>query len=248
MAFKRIVGVLAVRNSRLVKSYGYAAWRPAGGLRPALKNLDRWGADEILVLDISRRPGLDPAVLSEIKAARVSTPLAYGGGIRCPDHLTSLMELGCDRFVVETALFSEPDIVSRLADLVGCQALIGSLPVRLGAGGIERWSEDSWHPLGPDLPRLLDLPVSEYLVTAAEAEGNAGTFPPGLVSAFSEFPPGSIIWFGGLDASLAMECLGSPQTAAVAWGNPNHETELALPQWRTRIRAASMPVRPVRLT
>ena len=62
MAYKRLIAMVPVRNGQVVLSYGYARHRPAGRLDTVLKNLDRWGVDEITVMDIS--PGLqqDPGV------------------------------------------------------------------------------------------------------------------------------------------------------------------------------------------
>jgi cyclase len=246
MAFKRILGVLTVRDGRLVKSYGYERWRPAGGLVTALRNLDRWGADEIVVLDISRRAGLDSEILAEIKTARVSTPLAYGGGIRSAEDVHRLMAAGCDRFVLEHALFSTPELVHRLAELAGRQALIGSLPILTGENAPAIWRPETPLAWADWRKRLMLLPVSEYFVTAVKAEGNEGAFPEELPALFAGWPAGSVIWFGGLDISAAKACLSQPETVGVAWGNPLHEHELALPKLRRRL--GRQHLRAVRLS
>lgn len=246
-----MVGVVAVREGIVVKSYGYRAWRPCGHLVSALRNLDRWAADEIVVLDISRRPAPDAEVLDQIRRARISTPLAYGGGIRGTADLSRLMDAGCDRFVIETLLLEDPRAAERLAEVAGRQALIGSLPVVLDGEGRTR----VWRPGSDALPRLDGLApvlqesvVSEFLVTDVAAEGRAGSFDPGWPERLPWLPAGSAIWFGGLDAAAAARCLGHSSTAAVAFGNPLHETELALPALRRAVLAASVgTVRPARL-
>lgn len=244
MPFKRIIAVLAVRESQLVKSIGYARWRPAGGLVSALRNLDRWGADEIVVLDISRRGTLDPKVLDQIHAARVATPLAYGGGIRGTADVHRLMELGCDRFVVESLLFEKPEELERIAQLAGQQALIASLPIIETARGPSLWRPETTLSWEGNREHLLCLPVSEYFVTAVEAEGGVSTFPLSLTRSFADFPKDSVIWFGGLDPQLAKSCLALPQTVGVAWGNLLHERELALPLLRRRLlRSGPRPMR-----
>ena len=129
LAFKRLLGVITVKDGRVVKSYGYRFWRPAGGLGTALKNLDRWQVDEILVLDISGRVAPDPALVLEIKNSQIATPLTYGGGIHQPEHVDALLAAGCERFVLETMAWKCPERVARLADRVGAQALIASIPL-----------------------------------------------------------------------------------------------------------------------
>ena len=246
MAFKRIIGVLTVRDGRLVKSYGYERWRPAGGLVTALRNLDSWGTDEIVVLDISRRAGLDSEILAEIKNARVTTPLAYGGGIRSAEDVHRLMDAGCDRFVLEHALFSTPELVHRLAELAGRQALIGSLPILTGENAPAIWRPETPLAWADWRERLMLLPVSEYFVTAVKTEGSEGAFPAELPALFAGWPAGSVIWFGGLDIPAAKACLSRPETVGVAWGTPLHERELALPQLRRRL--GRQHLRAVRLS
>ena len=256
MAYKRIIGALTVKDGQLVKSYGYAAWRPAGSLITALKNLDRWAVDEIAVLDISRREALDPTVLKQIASAKVSTPIAYGGGIRSPADIHSLMELGCDRFVIESLIFRPGDTLNEIADITGRQALIASLPVMIGDQGISLWRPDAtngnrsrFEPVDSWREHLLSLPVSEFLITAVETEGHAGKFPQNLPHALRFLPDESVIWFGGLDTRTALACLKAPVTAAVAFGNPNHETELAMPSFRaTALSGANpSPLRTIRI-
>lgn len=249
-ASKRLLATLTVRHGRLVKSYGYAAWRPAGDLCSALRNLDRWAADEILVLDISRRPGLDPVVLEAIARAKISTPLAYGGGIRSREDLLRLMDLGCDRFVVETLLYTPAGqaTLATLATLAGRQALVGAVPVRPSPATPGDWLLASPQPDLPPLalaevvPLLLSSPVSEYLIISAASEGRPGAFPAGLTDAFSALPLQSALWFGGLDEPAALACLGHAATAGVALGHPFLEKELALPLLRAALlRAPSHP-------
>ncbi len=255
MAYKRVIGVLTVQHARLVKSYGYAAWRPAGRLVSALRNLDRWAVDEIVVLDISRRAGLDPAVLRDIAVAKISTPLAYGGGIRSVADVRALMELGCDRFVVESLLFAEPMMLRALAEVTGRQALIGSLPLKIEAGVISLWRPDceahaagSFEPLAVWRDLLLDSPVSEYLITSVPSEGRAGGFPLPLLDALDWLPDTSVIAFGGLDSTQGQQVLAHRRTAAVAYGNLNHEAELALPRFRLSAAPVASALRPIRLS
>lgn len=255
MADKRIIAVLTVRDGGLVKSYGYAAWRPAGRLRSALRNLDRWAVDEIVVLDISRRAGLDAGVLREIAAAKVATPLAYGGGIRSVADVRALLELGCDRFVIESLLFATSGEVAAIAELTGRQALIGSLPLRLEHGVVSLWRPEggprgagAYEPLALWRDALLASPVSEFLVTSVPTQGRAGSFPLALLDGVDWLPEGSVIAHGGLNFSLGHVALDHRRTSAVAFGNLNHEAELTPAAFRATVAASGRDrLRAIRL-
>jgi imidazole glycerol phosphate synthase subunit HisF len=239
MAYKRLVGVVAVKDGRVVKSYGYKFWRPAGRLRTALRNLDRWLADEILVLDISRSGFVNPAVVEEIRSARISTPLAYGGGIQSTKDVEPLLAAGCERFVLETMLFNSPHRVVDLAGRVGVQALIASLPLSQARQG--RWQIDADYATerkiasaNLDVSHLCskcnEWPVAEVLAIDRVNEGTIGGFS--LLTNEDTRPLGElkkgIIWFGGIDTARAAKLLAIPSTVAVAFGNLNFEKEVAM--------------------
>jgi cyclase len=249
MATKRVIGLLTVRDGTLVKSYGYESWRPAGRLRSALRNLDRWSVDEIVVLDISRRAGLDPRVLHEIAAAKVATPLAYGGGIRSVAEVGTLLGLGCDRFVLETLLFTDPAEVRRIADVTGRQALIGSLPLWLVEGEVRLWRPGGYEALSVRRSELHESPVSEFLVTSVPSQGRAGTFPAALLEHLDWLPNASVIVHGGLDWDGARAALAHRLGTAVALGNCLQERELVVADLRAALASVSGELlRSVRLS
>lgn len=247
-ACKRLIGLCAVASGGLVKSNGYATRRPAGGLVSALRTLDRWGADEIVVLDISRRGALDERVLHAIRESKVTTPVAYGGGIRATADVQRLMTVGCDRFILETLLFEDIDAVRRIADLVGRQALIASVPIRVHEGAVGVWRPHGFIDFIPIRSQLLQLPVSEYLVTAIDTEGRSGSFPVATLAMYDDFPRQTVLSFGGHDAGTAVQALAHPAVAAVVLGNINVERELTLPGLRSATIAERLPIRSYRLT
>lgn len=250
MAYKRLIGVIPVKHGQVVKSYGYRFWRPAGDLVTAMRNLERWNADEILVIDISRRHGLDPEIPKLIKKAGIATPLSYGGGVRTVADALMLMDAGCERFVIETLVFDAPEKVLELADTVGAQALIASVPLTgsgetlaLDHGYAQRFPVSQGRISTTELCRRLnELPVAEVMVTAMEREGTYGSFDllgqdlkdKGFLSGINK----GIIWFGGLSGRMAGTLLKDPQTIGVAFGNVNTEKELALPLIRNEFTRA----------
>lgn len=61
MLKKRLIGVVTVKHGWAVQSFGYRRHLPLGRPEVLVQNLDRWGADEILVQCIDRSAsGLGP--------------------------------------------------------------------------------------------------------------------------------------------------------------------------------------------
>ena len=54
MLRKRLIGAIIVRKGWAVQSIGYKRWLPLGKPECLAENLDRWGADGIVVLCIDR--------------------------------------------------------------------------------------------------------------------------------------------------------------------------------------------------
>ena len=58
---KRLIGIITVLNGWAVQSFGYKKYLPIGRPHIIAENLDRWGADEIIILSIDRsRHSLGP--------------------------------------------------------------------------------------------------------------------------------------------------------------------------------------------
>ena len=51
---KRLIGVITIKDDLAVQSFGFKNYLPLGKPEILVKNLDIWGADEILINDISR--------------------------------------------------------------------------------------------------------------------------------------------------------------------------------------------------
>ncbi|HEV3142168.1 MAG TPA: HisA/HisF-related TIM barrel protein, partial [Vicinamibacterales bacterium] len=79
----RVIGVLLVRDGIVVQSIGFRRYLPVGVPAIAVEYLNRWGIDEIAVLDIAARAaGRRPDAAGIAAYARhAQVPLAVGGGI-----------------------------------------------------------------------------------------------------------------------------------------------------------------------
>jgi cyclase len=243
MLRKRVIGVVTVKSGRAVQSFGFRHWLPLGSVECAVENLDRWGADEILLLvtDCSRKNmGPDLELVRRVSSLGLSTPLSYGGGIRCAKDGVEVVRAGADRVVVDAILHNEMEIVLGLADQLGAQAVIAALPLSLDSGSL-CWLDHVKHKSRPLSRPLIDLlskrVISELLVIDWLHEGKANTFDETLLEelpdALAELPR---IAFGGIGVpNQCSALLQRSDVSAIALGNLLNYQEHALQKCKSQM-------------
>lgn len=248
MLKKRLIGVVTVKNGLAVQSLGYRSYLPLGKPECLVENLDRWGADEILVQVIDRSvvsSGPDFALLERLGKLCLETPLIYAGGIRSISDGVKLIQLGADRIAVDAILHDNLSTVKEISERLGAQALIASLPLTLQTKGLE-WLDYRSKTSIQLSCEVLDLiqsgVVSEVLITDWQHEGVPVGFEQRLVDDFplKDVP---IIAFGGISKAEQMRALlQTSGVAAVAIGNFLSYREHAIQQYKAML--TSMPLRP----
>lgn len=246
MLKKRILGVVTVKDGLAVQSIGYRRYLPLGRPEHLIENLDRWGADEILLQVIDRSKfGLGPdfELLGRVARLGLGTPLLYGGGIKSPDSGINAVQCGADRVVLDAMLLDDPEGVRNLARSLGSQAIVGALPVLMEQGEIlymnYRNGERSQMPKS-----ILDLihegTISELLLIDCLNEGHEGCFDYKLIDTFphKEIP---LIVFGGISRSTQIKLLlQAKNVAAVAVGNFLNYREHSLQNLKKAIGTTSL--------
>jgi cyclase len=247
MLKKRLIGVVTVKNGRAVQSFGYRRYLPLGKPECLVENLDRWGADEILVQAIDRSAaslGPDFELLERLGALGLETPLIYAGGIRSLSDGIKVIQSGADRIVIDTLLHEDLLPVRELSERLGAQALIASLPLSWQDNSLG-WLDHRFHTstsIADDVLELIQSGViSEILITDWRHEGMPGSFEQKLVEEFplKDVP---IIAFGGLSEQEQLgTLLQSSSVAAVAVGNFLSYREHAVQKYKEAL--TGMPLR-----
>ena len=248
MLKKRLVGVVTIKDGWAVQSIGYRRYLPLGKPECLVENLDRWGADEILVQVIDRSvKGQNPdfELLGRIARLGLETPLIYGGGIHSVEDGVRAIQEGADRLVLDSMLHDAPTTIRNLSERLGAQALIAALPLSWNGAQIE-WLDYRRRTSSAISKETLSLAetgvVSEMLLIDWKHEGFQGGFEPRLVGAFplSDVP---LIVFGGIsDSSQMAELLQMKNVSAVAVGNFLNYREHTIQKLKEEL--AAMPLRP----
>jgi cyclase len=246
MIKKRLIGVVTVMNGWAVQSFGYQRYLPLGKPECIVENLDRWGADEILVQVIDAscfNRGPDFKLLARLGRLGLETPLIYAGGIRSLDDGVRLIQLGADRLVVDALVHDAPLVVRKLAEQLGAQALIASMPLSI------KQDELAWLDYRNGGTKIIDTLTidflrggfcSEVLVIDWQNEGVKNGFNQKLIDEFPlrSFP---MIVFGGISESIQIrEILVREHVAAVAIGNFLNYREHAIQHYKASLTGSTL--------
>lgn len=245
MLKKRLIGVVTVKNGWAVQSFGYRRYLPLGRPECLVENLDRWGADEILIQVIDRSSplrGPDFDLLDRLARLGLGTPLIYGGGIRSVEDGVQVIQRGADRITLDAVLHDNPDVVRELGARLGAQALIAALPMSIERAGPSRFEyrTRTSMPVSPVLAAAMRETVSEVLVTDWQHEGMSAGFDDALVDRFP-YPDVALIAFGGISQVEQIKgLLSRPNVAAVAVGNFLNYREHAIQQFRDALSSTAL--------
>jgi len=247
MLKKRLIGVVTVKDGWAVQSFGYHRYLPLGKPQWLVENLDRWGADEILVQCIDRsqsKSGPDFDLLETLAGLGLGTPLIYSGGIASAEDGVKVVQAGADRIAVDSLLHDAPEVLSELGSKLGVQALVAAVPMRM------RKKTPCWY----EYRTRRDLPLSalgkvlghglasELLVIDCQNEGNAFAFDARLLDALPDWNMPLLVFGGISDVAQMQDLLARPCVAAVGVGNFLSYRELAIQQFKKTL--ASSALRP----
>ena len=225
MLRKRLLGAVIVRQGWAVQSFGYRRWLPLGRPECLVENLDRWGADGIVVLAIDRGDqGPDLKLIECLSGLGLSTPLTYGGGLATEEQARAAVRAGAERLVLDTVLSEQPTAVSAIANAVGVQALVAALPMLHGVSGEVLHLSHRTGAQGPMPAHIRKLihsqQVSQVFVIDAAGEGGGQGFNSILVDTVQAQTDLPLLAFGGLARHDQIRpLLERPQVAGVVVGN-----------------------------
>ncbi len=127
----RLVGLIIIKSGIAVQSYGFCRYLPIGKPEVVVEYIDRWGIDEIALIDIDASFESRPPDYSLVKrcAKFCQIPLSVGGGVKSMAHMDGLMRAGADKIIINSALISNPSLINEGAKVYGNQSMIASIDV-----------------------------------------------------------------------------------------------------------------------
>ena len=174
----RIIPTLLCKDFGLAKGIGFQSWRRVGTVLPAIKVYNKRDVDELIVVDITAsQEGRPPEIESiEDLADECFVPLTVGGGITKVEQIAALLRAGADKVSINSAIFSNPDLIDEAAKRFGSQCIVGSIDFRkMEAGGYSCFSHSGLKNQKKDpvelSKELEDRGIGEILLTSIDRDG-----------------------------------------------------------------------------
>jgi imidazole glycerol-phosphate synthase subunit HisF len=133
----RIIPCLLVKNGGLVKTQQFDKPKYVGDPINAVKIFNEKEVDELIVLDIdASREGREPDYrLIKNLATECRMPLCYGGGVKTTEQAEKIIRLGVEKVAISSAAIADPELIARIAEVLGSQSVVVVMDVRKSAKG-----------------------------------------------------------------------------------------------------------------
>ncbi len=246
MLKKRLSAVVTVQNDLAVQSFEYKKYLPIGDPCIVVENLNRWGADEIIILDINRsRFDLGPNInlLRKLSSSKLSTPLIYGGGIGCYKQAVLAIKQGADRIIVDSLVHHDLKAISDISKTLGAQAIIPSMPVKNSpkAGLLLYDYQNRTYSDRDPIELITEMTpfCSEFLIIDHVSEGYTGRFNREILNAIKVEQ--KLIVYGGLPLCKNLRSIFQHKSiSSVALGNPLYYKEHQIQRVREQNESVSL--------
>jgi cyclase len=174
---RRIIPIQLLLNGRLVKSKLFDNFRDVGDPVKSSAVYNSQYADELIFLNIARdRASVQPlADLMQSVSRECFMPLAVGGGICSFDDAAYLIQNGADKVVINSAAYSGRDLISRIADRFGTQAVVVAIDAKQEKSGYIMMSASATRPESAVLEEHIHVceaaGAGEFLIQSVDRDG-----------------------------------------------------------------------------
>ena len=180
MLRSRVIPCLLLKDKGLVKTTQFTNPKYVGDPINAVKIFNDKQADELIFLDIdctlkNKEPDYE---LISIIASKCRMPICYGGGIKNLSQIKKIIGLGVEKVSINSAFFSNPDLLKLAAEKFGNQSIVLSLDIkktgllkkqyRVFTNKGKKMEKFDFENI---LPRLKEYGVGELSINCIDREG-----------------------------------------------------------------------------
>jgi cyclase len=193
-----------VTDGRVVKGVNFVDLQDAGDPVEIAKQYNEAGADELTFLDITASSDNRDLILDIIEsvAKQIFIPLTVGGGVRSPNDVRRLLNVGADKVSINTAAILNPELVKEAASRFGSQCIVVAIDAKRVDDHWEVFTHGGRKSTGLNAidwaKKMVDYGAGELLVTSMDKDGTKEGFDLELTRKISNCVDVPIIASGGV--------------------------------------------------
>jgi cyclase len=200
----RIIPVLLLKNSGLVKSIRFKDHRYIGDPINAVRILNRLKADELIFLDIEASKNNRLISLDFVKdvGEEACMPFAVGGGIKSIADIKAVINAGAEKVVLNTFAAQNPDFIKEAANFFGSSAIVVCIDVKKKfLRGLRTWALNgsratAFTPV--EFAQLMEKNgVGELIIQSIDRDGTMEGYDIDLIKTVSAVVGVPVVALGG---------------------------------------------------
>lgn len=188
----RIIPVLLLKNSALVKSVRFKNHKYIGDPINAATIFNDLKADELVLLDTaaSKEGRLISTELVRNVGEEVYMPFAVGGGVRSVRDIKAILSAGAEKVVINTHAHRNPDLVREASETFGSSAVVVCIDVKKRLfRGRRTWILGGSRPTAytpVEFARLMEEKgAGELIIQSIDRDGTMGGYDIELIKSVS---------------------------------------------------------------
>jgi len=222
----RIIPVLLLSRGGLYKTIKFQKAQYVGDPINAVKIFNEKEADELVLLDFTaskEKREIDFKKISEI-AGEAFMPMAYGGGIHNFNDARKVFDVGFEKVVLNSTLFSNLNLIEKIAEVYGAQAVVGSIDVKKNLfGQYKVFSHSGTNKTGHDpvdwVKKLELSGIGEIIINSIERDGTWEGYDKMLIEKIAHSVDVPVIACGGAGSTDDFKKAVDAGASAVAAGS-----------------------------
>jgi cyclase len=200
----RIIPVLLLKGSGLVKSKQFKDHKYIGDPINAVKIFNDSNADELVFLDIdatkeNRLISLD--FVHEV-GEEANMPFAVGGGIKTLENIQDIIAAGAEKVVINSYAAENPDFIAQAADAFGSSTIAVCIDFKSKfLGKMQTWTNGGTKGTGLnpiDFAKAMEQKgAGEIIIQSIERDGLMGGYDINMVKSIAEAVTIPVVALGG---------------------------------------------------
>ena len=175
MSIPRVIPSMLLENGLVYKGQKFKKHKYVGEPSNIIKIFNEKEIDELVVFDRTARVnGIDFITLRDI-STQSFFPLSYGGGINTVEDAERIINIGYEKIIINTALFTNTSLVSELVGRLGSSSVVACLDYSQGFWGRRFFICNGKKKIKKNLQECMELAtrlsVGEVILNSIDLDG-----------------------------------------------------------------------------